>query len=713
MKSSNTISRRKFLTKSGGATIVISGLYLFPGCGDGSSEDSKILEKEVSVWVRILTNGEVIIYTPAAEMGQGSKTSIPLILAEEMDADWSKVRILFSPVDAETYGLGWSPDQPKHLTTAGSRSVKSYYQLMRETGAQIRTALLLQAAKKWQVASDELMTEPGMVLHKSSNRKMSYGEIAGFGDFDQLPDIATVKLKDPKDFRLIGHTMPRHDIPSKTDGSAKFAMDVKLPGMLYGFINRSPAHGSKPELTNSKEIEAMEGIKAVVTLDHGVGVVATSIEFGLKARRHMQIKWGNTLSDSHNSDADLDAYSTDGAQEIMQEGDVEAALEKAEKVYEVAFTTKYAYHAHMEPLNAVVAVAPDKQSAEVWVGSQAPDRAQKEVAETLGIAPEQVKMNLFYLGGGFGRRSMSDYVAECAALAVHVDGPVKLIWMREDDIGYGAFRPQLKSFLKAAVDKKGDIIAWEHTAVGPGGNMAYRGAQMGHYDIPNVRLLHREMDHGIRTKHFRSVGHGTNKFGIETFVDQLARTHGQDPYRYRWNMLQGNDRARKVLERAVKMSNWDPKPKEGKAMGIAFADRDAYTCGVAQISLNRETGVIRVHRYWCACDGGVIVQPENARRQIEGAAIMGISLALKERIDIRSGKVVQTNYTDYNVLRMSEIPESIEIDFVNSGVAPHGLGETGVPAVAGAIASAFAALTGKHLYHLPFTPERVLEVLKG
>ena len=710
---SKAISRRKFLASTGGATIVIGGLYLFPGCSDRSAKGEDVIERQVSVWVRILSNGDTIIYSPAAEMGQGSKTSIPLILAEEMDADWHKVSVLFSPVDAKVYGLGWSPDSPKHLTTAGSRSVKSYYQLMRETGALIRTMLRNNAAEKWQVNPDEVSTEPGVVFHKRSNRQLTYGEIAEFGNFDVLPDPSSVKLKDSKDFRLIGNTMPRHDIPLKTDGSALFAMDIKLPGMLYGFINRSPAHGAILELTNPNEIKELAGVEAVVILDHGVGVVATSIESGLKAKSLMQIKWGSASSISHNSTTDLTGYSAEGAIELIQEGNVAEAMDNADKIHETTFTTKYAYHAQMEPLNAVVAVSSDKKTAEVWVGSQAPDRAQKEVADVLGTDPKNIKMNLLYLGGGFGRRSMSDYVAECAALAVHVDAPVKLIWTRADDISYGAFRPQLKGFLKAGVDKEGKITAWEHTAVGPGGNMAYRGAQMGHYDIPHIRLLHKEMDHGIRTKHFRSVGHGTNKFGIEAFIDHIARTHGVDPYRYRWDMLQGNERARHVLERAAEMSGWDPKPKNGKAMGIAFADRDAYTCGVAEISLNRTTGIIRVHKYWCACDGGVIVQPENAKRQIEGAVIMGISLALKEQIDFDDGEVVQTNYTDYPILRMSEVPESIEIDFVYSGVAPHGLGETGVPAVAGAIASAFAALTGKQLLDLPFTPDRVLKVLNA
>ncbi len=713
--STKGISRRKFLATAGGATIMIGGFYLFPGCRQNvgkALDESEPIEKEVTVWVRLMSDGQVIIYTPAAEMGQGSMTSVPLILAEEMDADWSKVKILSSPVEAEIYGVGWYPGGAKNMTTAGSRTIRSYYQLMREAGGQIRRALLQHAAEKWEVDIQELTTQPGMVVHAASDRKMTFGEIADFGNFEKLPDMSEVVLKDRKDFRLIGKVMPRYDIPAKTDGSAIYGMDVQLPGMMYGFINRSPVHGAKPELTNEEEIMNMEGVKSIVKLDHGIGVVASSVEAGLKAKGKMQIKWSKALASSHNSDEDLSAYTPNGAQEENQEGNVESALKTSDKIHEAILTNKYVYHAQMEPLNAVVSVAPDKQSAELWIGSQAPDGAKAVVAETLGIDQKNVKANQLFLGGGFGRRSLSGYAAECAALAKSVDGPVKLIWTREDDVSYGAFRPQVKHFLKAGVDRNGRITAWEHTAVGPGGGLSSGGAGISHYDIPNIRFNRKDIDHGIRTKHWRAVGHGPNKYAVETFIDQLARNYNKDPFLYRREMMQGNERARKVLERAAEMSNWDPNPKDGKAMGMAFADRDAFSCGVAQISLDRASGVIRVHQYWCALDSGVVVQPDNAVAQVEGSVIMGISCALKEQIDFQGGQVAQSNYNQYPLLRMSEAPETIEVDFIDSDEAPDGLGEAGLPAVGGAIASAFAALTGKYLYDMPFTPERVLKVLK-
>ncbi|NND04757.1 MAG: xanthine dehydrogenase family protein molybdopterin-binding subunit [Saprospiraceae bacterium] len=707
------MSRRHFLATTGGATIFIGGYCLLPGCTEkGIAEDKEAIKKEVNVWVKLTSSDQVIIYNPAAEMGQGSMTAVPLVLAEEMDADWSKVKILNSPVEAETYGVGWSPGGTKNMTTAGSRTIRSYYQLMRETGAQIRAGLLQNAAEKWQVNVEELTTKPGYVIHEISDRTMSFGEIAEFGNFESLPTISSVKMKDPKDFRLIGKVLPRYDVPSKTDGTATYAMDIQLPGMMYGFINRSAVHGAKPELTNESEIKNMEGVVSVVTLDHGIGLVSESVEAGLKAKHQMKINWADTLALSHNSEEDLKAYTIEGASESKKDGDVDSAIKTATKVHEATFTNKYVYHAQMEPLNAVISLSTDKQSAELWIGSQAPDRAKSAVAQTLGINESKVTVNQLFLGGGFGRRTLSGYAAECAALAMSVNGPVKLIWTREDDVSYGAFRPQVKHFFKAGLDREGRITSWDHTAVGPGGGLSNGGAGVSHYDIPNVRFMRKDVDHGIRTKHWRAVGHGPHKYAIETFIDQLARSNNTDPYLYRLEMMKGNERARRVLERAAELSNWDPTPSRGKAMGIAFADRDSFSCGVAQISLNHDTGVIRVHKYWCALDAGVIVQPDNALAQVEGAVIMGISSSLKEQIDIKDGKVVQSNFDDYPILRMSEAPESIEVALIDSDEAPDGIGEAGLPAVGGAIASAFAALTGKYLYDMPFTPERVLAVLK-
>lgn len=715
VKKKKEITRRQFLATTGGATVMAGGLFFISSCvkNNKSAAVSELTEKQVNVWVRITSDNKVIIYSPAAEMGQGSMTSVPVILAEEMDADWNNVMILSSPVEAEKYGVGWYPGGAKSMTTAGSRTIRSFYQIMREAGAQIRKGIIQSAAKEWKAKEEDVTTEPGYAVHKNSGQKLSFGSIAQIGNFETLPDVSDLILKDPKDFRLIGKVMPRYDIPSKTNGTAIYGMDLRLPNMKYGFINRSPVHGSKPQLINEAELLGLAGVEAIVKLDHGIGVVASSTELGLKAKKKIQIKWTEAQASAHNSEKDLTNYSQKGAKEENQTGEVKSAMKSAENVHEATFTNKYVYHAQMEPLNAVVSVAPDKKSAELWIGSQAPDRAKVAAAEILSLDSENVKVNQLFLGGGFGRRSLSGYAAECAALAQHVDGPVNLVWTREDDLSYGAFRPQVKNFLKAGVDKNGSITAWEHVSVGPGGGLSKGGAGISHYDIPNLSFARKNIDHGIRTKHWRAVGHGPNKYAIETFIDQLAHTYKIDPYLYRLQMMQKNERARKVLERAAEMSNWNPKPKGNKAMGMAFADRDSYSCGVAQISLNFKTGVIRVDKYWCALDAGVVVQPDNAIAQVEGAVIMGISSSLKEQIEIQEGKVIQSNFHNYPILRMSEAPESIDVSFIDSDESPDGLGEAGLPAVGGAIASAFAALTGKYLYDMPFSPESVLKALKS
>ncbi|MFY0687425.1 MAG: xanthine dehydrogenase family protein molybdopterin-binding subunit [Cyclobacteriaceae bacterium] len=712
MSNSNAISRRKFLITTGGATIFISGCF-YSSRTEQLSADSKLVEKQINIWVRILSDNTVVIYTPAAEMGQGSLTSVPMILADEMDADWSKVKILSSPVDAEKFGVGWYPGGTKNMTTAGSRTIRSYYQLMRETGAQIKGALLRNAANKWDVNFDELSTSSGSVIHSTSNRQMSYGEVAEFGNFEQLPDVAEVTLKSTRDFKIIGKEVARHDVAAKTNGQATYAIDMHLPGMFYGFINRSPVHGAKPTLTNRSEIAKMEGVQSIVELEHGIGVVAATFESGMKAKQKVQIQWSEAAAQAHTSANDLSNYSAKDAEIKLDEGDVDGAVQQAVRTIETTFTNTYVYHAQMEPLNAVVSLSPDKQSAEVWIGSQAPDGAQNAVAKTIGIEPEKVKVNQLFLGGGFGRRTLPGYAAECASLAMSVDAPVKLIWTREDDVRYGAFRPQVKHEMKVGIDQSGKIISWDHTAIGPGGGLSDGGAGIKHYDIANVRFRRKNVDHGIRTKHWRGVGHGPHKYAVESFIDQIARDQGKDPYRYRSEMMQGNDRARTVLDRAAQMSNWDPTPKNGRAMGISFADRDSLSCGVAQISLDEKTGIIRVHRYWCALDAGVVVHPDNAIAQVEGAVIMGMSSSLKEQIQFEKGRVVQSNFNDYPLLKMSEAPESIEVEFIPSEHKPEGIGEAGLPAVGGAIASAFAALTGKYLYDMPFTPENVLKVLNS
>ncbi|MCB0853214.1 MAG: xanthine dehydrogenase family protein molybdopterin-binding subunit, partial [Bacteroidetes bacterium] len=455
-------------------------------------------------------------------------------------------------------------------------------------------------------------------------------------------------------------------------------------------------------------------------LDHGVGIITETIGQALKLKKELKIEWSiGNLSESHTSITAYEDYKKiatgdySAKRVITSEGDVKKAEKDAAKTYEIDYKNDYAYHAQMEPLNAVVTVAKDGKSAEAWVGSQGQAGAKSAVAQVLGLKDDQVTFHSCYLGGGFGRRSMDDYVEEATHLANAVKGrPVKLIWTREDDLQYGAFRPMSLQRMRASVNRSGQISGWEHYIVGTGGGLLGSGAEIPFYTIPNQQIEVRAVDHGIRTKHWRSVGHGPNKFAIEAFIDEIARDQKKDPYEYRRQLMKDSPRALKVLEVAAEMANWGEKIHEGRARGIAFAERSgSLSAGVVEISLNRQSGEIKVHHIWASLDGGIVVQPDNAVAQMEGAILFGLSSVLKESITFKNGVVQQSNFHDYPLLRMSEVPETLEVKIIPSTEAPAGIGEAGLPVVGGAIANAFLALTGKTLRHMPFTPEKVKATL--
>ncbi|MCO6490263.1 MAG: xanthine dehydrogenase family protein molybdopterin-binding subunit [Phaeodactylibacter sp.] len=721
-KKQQAISRRQFLATAGGITFFVAAGAFAPKIFAGESRGEFEGEKQITAWVRLEADGRITIYNPAAEMGQGSMTALAVIIAEEMDADWADVRIEHSPIEPDTYGLQWGGKLGGPMITVGSRTVRGYYHALRHAGAQARYVLLHNAAEKWGVSLEELETGPSVVLHKAGNRQMSYGEIAAFAKAPaELPEIPEAQWKKPEDFRLIGTVIPRFDIPAKVDGSALFSMDVQVPGMVYGAISRSPVHGSKPELLNEEDVRETEGLIDIVRLDHGIGAVAETFEQALKAKKKMQINWSKgAKAEGYNSAEAYELYHKTANDQSLQgevvksEGDIGQAMKAAHKTYAIEYKTDFAYHAQMEPLNAVVSVAPDGKSAEAWVGSQAPDTARRAIAKVLDIDFSDVKLHPCYLGGGFGRRSLADYVEEATILSNQIRRPVKLIWTREDDVQYGAFRPICLQRMQAAVDDKGNLSGWAHIIAGTGGGLLDSGAQINYYTIPNQRIEVRNIDEGVRTKHWRSVAHGPNKYAIEVFLDEIAVDQGIDPYELRRRLMKDHPRELKVLDEAAALATWGEIDKVGRARGIAFCERSgSFSAAVVEISLDRSSGQIRVHRVWAALDAGVVVQPDNAIAQMEGGIVMGISNVLQESITFRNGKVRQSNFHDYPILRMADAPESIEIRLIPSQEAPQGIGEASLPLMGGAIANAFLKLTGKPLRHMPFTAERVLEVLEG
>ena len=718
-KSAFDVSRRRFLAGAGGLSFCVAleanGFRLVPQAQALSAPST------MGAWVRIAPDGIVTILSPGAEMGQGSMTSLPLILAEEMDADWSKVTIDWTSADAQVYG--YTMGGRRLMAIVGSRAVMMYFNDLRIAGAQVRKVLLANAAEKWGGDAASLRTEPGVVVDPASGRRLGYGEIAAFAKVPStLPAITPGELKPKNQFRLIGKDVPRRDIPLKVNGAAQFAIDVDLPGMVYASALHSPVQGGEPESWNDAEVKALRGVLGTVRLADGVAVVATSFETAMEARSSLKVSWKKgAKAEGYDSEAALDQTYVKihddpnaKAQTLDSKGDAKAAFGAAAKRYKAEYRSDYGYHAQMEPLNAVARFNAAGDQVEIWEGTQAPDTSRNTVAKALGFKPEQVVFHQCYMGGGFGRRTLGDCAAEAARVAREVRRPVKLIWTREEDIAHGMFRPQSFQCLEAALDKDGKVSGWTHCVVGDGGGLLSTGIRIPYYQIPNQHIEARGISHGIRLKQWRAVGHVFNVFAIESFVNEMAVAEGMDPVEFRFQRMSISPRLRAVFEKAVQMSDWKARRPEGRALGISLSDRSgSLGAGVAEISLDRASGKIRVHKAWLAIDGGLVVQPAMAKANIESGIIYGLSSVLHERLTVKGGAVEQTNFHDYLVLRMADIPEEMHVAFVERDAAPSGLGEIGNPWVAGAVANAFFRLTGKRLRHMPFTPARVFETLRA
>jgi isoquinoline 1-oxidoreductase beta subunit len=713
------ISRRGMLAGLGGLSFCLAFGADGPRLVAPAQADTADAIK-VTPWVRIAPDGVITILTPGAEMGQGSMTSLPLILAEEMDADWSKVVLEWAPADAQLYG--YRLGNGREMAIVGSRAVMMYFNDLRMAGAQVRKVLLANAAEKWGVAVGSLRTEPSQVIDPASGRRLSYGEIAGFGKVPPaLPAVDKSELKPRSQFRLIGKSVPRRDIPLKVNGTAQYAMDVRLPGMVYASSLHAPSHGNAPEGWNDAEIKAMPGVIATVRLADGIAVVAQTFEQAAAARRALKATWRKGKVDGFNSVRALEDYTrfnVDPAartEMVDSKGDAKSAFAGAPKTYKAEFFSDYSYHAQMEPLNAVARFNAAGDGVEVWDGSQDVAQCRALVAKTLGLTTAQVEVNQCFMGGAFGRRSLSDYTAEAALVARAVGRPVKLVWTREEDIAHGMFRPQTYQSIEAALDGAGKVVGWRHAVVGDGGMvLLVGGMKIPYYGVPNQSIELRSLAHGVRIKHWRGVAHNFNLFAIEGLIDQMAADQGVDPIAFRLERMGATPRARKVFEAVAAMADWKAKRPDGRALGIAITERSgSLGAGVVEISLDRDAGKIRVHKVWLAVDGGIIVQPQAAKANVESGIMYGLSNVLHERVTLKDGAVEQSNFNDYNVMRMSDMPDELNISFLDSDAPPTGLGEVGTPFVMPAIANAFHRLTGKRLYHMPFTAERVRAVLKA
>jgi isoquinoline 1-oxidoreductase beta subunit len=717
-RKSPKVSRRGFLGGSAGLSFAValgaSGFTLLP--------EARASTGQIGAWVRIRPDNTITIITPAAEMGQGSMTGVPVALAEEMDADWATVALEMAPADPDTYGYV-SFGGRKSMGIYGSFAVMRYFDQMRLAGSQVRRVLLDAAAEKWGVAVAELTTEPNTVVHAVSGRRLSYGEIAGFAKVPAaMPSVSEADLKPRNAFSIIGKPVPRADIPAKVNGTAQYAIDVHVPGMVYASTVHGPVQGTKPQGWNDADIRALPGVSDVVKLDNGVAVVADTFEHVIAARNALEVSWSeDAAAQAYDSETALfetyPAMLRNGGKgsPVNRTGDPDAAFANAARTFRAEYRSDYGYHAQMEPLNAVARYDASAGTVEIWEGTQAPGSSRAAIASALGLGFDKVIHHQQYMGGAFGRRSVTDYTIEAAQVSRATGKPVKMIWTREEDLANGMFRPQTLQCAEAALDASGKVTAWRQCVVGDGGGLITSGMKLErYYGITSLDLEQRGASHAIRLKHWRAVAHPFNLFAIEGLVDEMAAAVGQDPIAFRREHLSLTPRARDVFDRVEAMSNWREKRPEGRALGVAVSERSgSLGAGVVEISLNREIGKIRVHKVWVAVDGGTVVQPDMARANIESGVVYGLSSVLKERATVTGGAVDQSNFHDYEVLRMSESPEEIHVDFIDRDTKPTGLGEIGNPFIAGAVANAFYALTGKRLYHMPFTPERVLEVLKA
>ena len=692
--------------------------------------------KAMSPWVSIAPDGTITIMSAATEMGQGSLTSLPLILAEELDADWSKVKIVTAPPIEAIYG---NPGFQGMMYTAGSNAVTSYYTPLRIFGAQVRRVLLDNAAKNWGVPVEELTTEPSVVVHGKSGRRMTYGEVAAIAEIpEKAPEIKPDQLKKTKDFRLIGKDVMRVELPGKVNGTAHYAIDLQVPNMLYGSVLRAPVEGSVPDKIDDSKTKAIAGVLRVVRLPYGVGVLAETPWAAFDARRALSqsVTWSRTgTAWGFDSDKGIEQFAADVknparmSTEWSRIGDPRDQMPKAASTMEAEYRCDYAYHAQMEPLNAIASVSSAGDSVEIWAGTQSQTTATEAPAKILGIPKDKVKLNDTLMGGGFGRRGNRDvdFIIDAVLMSKEAGRPVKVMWTREDDIANGRFRPISAHALKAGFDPSGKLTTWQHRiavdrvgaymdpvryqAAGGKDFIAMLGADLRGYDVPHQLVEQLYRDTGVRTNPLRGISFLANRFATESFIDEIARKQGKDPLAYHLELLKGTPRAIKVVERVAQMADWGKKRDGGRALGLAYLDYSgSQVAGIAEISLNRTSGEIKVHNFWCTIDCGVAVQPDNVIAQQESSIVYGLGVTLTELITVKNGVVEQSNFYDYHVPRMRDVPP-MHIEVIQTDNHPTGAGQMATPLVAPAIASAVAELTGVRLRHTPFLPDRVKKAL--
>lgn len=711
----SALSRRAFLARSavaGGGLLL--GLSLPPVVRRVFAQEAapaaappKIIP---NAFIRIAPDDTVTIFLKHSEMGQGISTSLPMAVAEELECDWQNVRCEHAPADLVYAHTAFGVQM-----TGGSTSTWESFDQLRTAGAAAREMLIAAAAAQWGVPARECRAENGFVVH--GWRRARFGELATAAA--ELPVPEAPKLKDPKDWKLLGRPMHRLDNPEKTTGRAEFGIDVRRPGLLTALVARSPVFGGKVRSFNAGKAKAVPGVVDVVEIPSGVAVLAEHFWAARLGRNALEIDWDAGSMAGHSTAAQLEDFrkrvKTPGAVAVAK-GSVEKAFSRAAQELEAEYEVPYLAHAMMEPLNCTAEIKDG--SCEIWTGTQFQTGDQAAAAQIAGLKPEQVKVHTTFLGGGFGRRAnpRSDFVVEAVHLAKATGRPVKVVWTREDDIRGGYYRPMWVSRLRAGLDSAGKPVAWTHTIVGqsilggtPFAAMIKNGIdETSTEGAANSPYLASIADHQVDLHSpeipvpvlwWRSVGHSHTAFVVESFIDELAHAAKKDPVAFRRELLPADSRHRRVLDAAVEAFGWGKPLPAGHAAGIAVHESfGSFVAQIAEISVEQER--IRVHRVVCAIDCGPVVNPDGVEAQMQSGIVYGLSAALYGEITLREGRVEQSNFHDYPVLRMDEMPR-VEVRIVPSNDRMGGAGEPGTPPIAPAVANALFALTGKRLRRLP------------
>ncbi|HHJ15641.1 MAG TPA: xanthine dehydrogenase family protein molybdopterin-binding subunit [Gammaproteobacteria bacterium] len=665
-----------------------------------------------NAFVRVAPDDSVTIIVHKSEMGQGVYTSLPMIVADEMEADWEKVRVEVAPAAPAYYHTRWGPFQG----TGASSSINSTWDQLREAGALARYLLVAAAADIWDVDVTACRAERGHVVHHQDGRRLSFGQLCAHAATLEPPD--EIPLKAAEDYRLIGRSVKRLDTPEKVDGRACYGLDVVLPGMCTALIARPPAFGARAQQVETRGAYAVEGVRRVVSVSSGIAVVADSFQAARLGREALEVHWRPAPAPV-SSDALRQAYAAlaETPGRVAHEGGTpEQAMQAAHTRLGAVYELPYLAHAAMEPLNCVAHVQKDR--CDIWTGSQLQTSDQDAAAEVTGLPVDAIHIHTQFLGGSFGRRANphADFVREAVELARILETPVKVVWTREDDMRGGYYRPMHYSRIEAGLDKQGMPQAWQHRLIGESigkgtpfekalfhngiDHLSVEGAVDHPYAIPHQRVDHHRTDNGVPVLWWRSVGHSFTAFVVESFIDEIAHAGGHDPVALRLELLRDRPRHRAVLSLAAEKAGWGTPLPAGIGRGIAIHKSfRSIVAQVAEVSLLAD-GRPRVHRVVCVIDCGAVINPDTVVAQMESGIAFGLSAALYGEITLEVGRVRQSNFHDYPVLRMSDMPE-VEVHIVESGAELGGVGEVATPPIAPAVCNALFTITGKRVRRLP------------